>query len=112
MMFETSEDVRKMSLELGGYYFSPDTMRFFDSRLLAGFWPSNEDSSEGFVVVSNKDNGGLHSPPQPREYVVVGVTWMDSGKLDLMSLVTFPTAAKARAEAKRLSEEALGKVKS
>lgn len=111
-MFKTSADVQKMSLELGGYYFSPDTMRFFNSRLLAGFWPSNEDSSEGFVVVSNKDDGGLLYPPQPREYVMVRVTWTDSGKLDLTSLERFPTAAKARAEAKRLSEEALGKVKS
>lgn len=101
----TSADVRRTVDSTGGFYFSPKTMQFFDSRLLEGFWPSNEKRDTGFVVVSNKDR----FDDSPRTYSVVRV-WpytKPSGHkgLDATSVGTFATAREAKANAKRMAEE-------
>lgn len=92
----TSTDVRRMADFTGSYYFSDDTMRWWDSRLLEGFYPVNEERTSGFIVVSNRDRmRGL-----PREYNAVFVTpnTKESGDagLDFETVRTCDTAYQAK----------------
>ena len=110
--FYSAEDVRKAVDDAGGFYFSPNTMRAFNSRLLFDFYPTKADRSAGYVVVSNKDDYGN----QPREYNVVLFTAETyereyDGRMKLRmdddKQATFKSANGAKAEAKRLSKAAL-----
>lgn len=110
--FYLAEDVRKAVDDAGGYYFSADTMRAFNSRLLSDFYPTKADRSAGYVIVSNKDDYGN----QPREYNVVLFTAETyereyDGRMKLRmdddKQATFKSANGAKAEAKRLSKAAL-----
>lgn len=50
----SASDVRETADRLGSPYFSPDTMRFFKSRLLDAFVPITDDGARGVIVVSNR----------------------------------------------------------
>lgn len=110
--FRSAEGVRQAADAAGSYYFSADTMRAFNSRLLSDFYPTKADRSAGYVVVSNRDDYGN----QPREYNVVlftaGTYKRESdGRMKLRMTddkqATFKSASGAKAEAERLSKAAL-----
>ena len=112
--FYSAEDVRKAADDSGSYYFSADTMRAFNSRLLSDFYPTKADRSAGYVIVSNKDD--YYRNPQPREYNVVLFTAETyereyDGRMKLRMTddrqATFKSASGAKAEAERLSKAAL-----
>ena len=66
----SSDDVRRVADYHNNYYFSPATMRCFNSRLLDGFWPTDDTWTQGYVVVSNHPDPDLG----PRTYDVVEFT--------------------------------------
>lgn len=65
----TTAELRKTADDLGSPYFSPDTMRFFNSRLSEQI--KTQDRSSGWFIISNQDMGGYSYDAQPREYRVV-----------------------------------------
>ena len=64
-MIRTAADVRRAADRLGSHYFSPDTMRFFNSRLLNVFRALDDDGTRGLFVTSERFD---HTTP--REYRV------------------------------------------
>ena len=58
----SAADVRDTANALGSYFFTPSTMRFFQSRILRGHWTISDD--RGLFVTSERygDN--------PRHYTV------------------------------------------
>ena len=66
----SSDDVRRVADYHNNFYFSPATMRCFNSRLLDGFWPTDDTWTQGYVVVSNHPDPDLG----PRTYDVVEFT--------------------------------------
>lgn len=64
-MIRTATDVRRAANEAGSPFFSPATMRFFNSRLLNVFRALNDDGTHGLFVTSDRFDGDT-----PREYRV------------------------------------------
>lgn len=64
-MIRTADDVRRAADRLGSHYFSPDTMRCFNSRLLNVFRALDTDGSRGMFVTSER-----FDDTTPREYRV------------------------------------------
>ena len=103
-------DIKKRNKALGHHWFDPDTMRFFDSRLLEGVhpaasnagnrWESREGSQFAFVTSESKEWEG-------RKYTVRILTLAsqrdDRPAVDISSLddaYRLDTAAQARSAAK------------
>lgn len=99
--FNSEQDVRRIADETGSYYFSPDTMRWFNSRLLMGFFPTKEDRTEGLIIVSNRNSYAQ----QPREYNVVhvGQEFDEDGKLRIWfnTIESFYSTGRARTWARK-----------
>ena len=55
------------SIEGGSYFFTPDTMKCFNSKLYGEWFPTNKEQTNGIVVISNRDKYS----GTPREYAVV-----------------------------------------
>ncbi len=64
-MISNASDIRRTADELGSHFFSPDTMRFFNSRLLNIFRPLDETGARGLFVTSDRFDSDT-----PREYRV------------------------------------------
>lgn len=64
-MIRTADDVRRAADNVGSPFFSPDTMRFFNSRLLNIFRALDTDGMHGLFVTSERFD---HTTP--REYRV------------------------------------------
>lgn len=88
----TAADVRTAANRLGSPYFSPDTMRFFNSRLLNVFRALNDDGTRGLFVTSERFD---HTTP--REYRVRLYRFADAGtySFDVDTLGTFATRSQA-----------------
>lgn len=87
-MIRTAADVRRTATDLGNPYFSPDTMRFFNSRLLNTFRPLDETGTHGLFVTSERFD------TEPRDYRVREYRFVD-GRFTVDTLGTFPTRAQA-----------------
>ena len=65
----TADDIRVIADHAGSFFFSPDTMRFFSSRLLSDVWPvesfTAEEGNRYFFVTSER-----HGDDAPRHYAV------------------------------------------
>lgn len=92
----TAQDVRDTADRLGNYFFSPDTMRFFKSRLL-DFHRSLTDDS-GLVITSDVFGD------EPRRYRVrrYEITRDDEGRdsIDFDTVSTHATRHQAISAAK------------
>ena len=64
-MIRNTVDIRRKADELGSPFFSPSTMRFFNSRLLNTFRPLNDDGTRGLFITSDRFDSDT-----PREYNV------------------------------------------
>lgn len=99
----TAKQVRQRNAELGGFYFSPDTMRYFNSILYDLIYHLDETGTTGFIIVSNKkDDEG------PREFNVVhffptvrpdGIEW-----LDLRTRGSYATLEEATRAAEKITD--------
>ena len=96
-VWNTASDVVRTFNNRGNHYFSKDTMRFFNSKVERGFWPTNAAQWAGILIVSNKFED------DPRGYSVV-YAWQDEDKCDIRTQKTYLTLAEARTEAKKLAE--------
>ena len=65
MMIRNASDIRRTADELRSPFFSPSTMRYFNSRLLNTFRPLNDDGTRGLFVTSDRFDSDT-----PREYRV------------------------------------------
>ena len=65
MMIRNAADIRRTADELGSPFFSPQTMRYFNSRLLNTFLPLNNDGTRGLFITSDRFDRDT-----PREYRV------------------------------------------
>ena len=65
MMIRNAADIRRTATDLGNPFFSPDTMRFFNSRLLNIFRALSADGTRGLFVTSDRFDSDT-----PREYRV------------------------------------------
>lgn len=65
----TADDIRAIADHAGSFFFSRDTMRFFNSRVLSDVWPvesfSAEEGNRYFFVTSER-----HGDDAPRHYAV------------------------------------------
>ena len=52
----TVEDMRDTAERAGSFYFSPDTMRFFSSRIMSDIFPTGLE--RGYFVTSERDTAG------------------------------------------------------
>ena len=95
--YKTIQDIRAAHEATGGYFFSPSTMRFFDSRTLSPVFPG------GVFVTSERDRmgpsryGGEYSPAAwggERRYTVR--VCRGNGDIDTVSeFGQFPTRREA-----------------
>jgi hypothetical protein len=109
-----SDDVRAVANGAGSHFFDPDTMQFFESRLLEGVhpaasnavnrWESREGSQFAFVTSESNEWEG-------RKYTVriltLGSQRDDRPAVDISSLDSayrLDTAAQARRAAKSWAE--------
>lgn len=87
-MIRTSADVRRTADTLGSPFFSPDSMRFFNSRMLNVFRALNEDGTHGLFVTSERFDD------DPRDYRVREYRFVcEEFRVD--TLRRFPTRAQA-----------------
>ena len=52
----TVEDMRDTAERAGSFFFSPDTMRFFSSRIMSDIFPTGLE--RGYFVTSERDTAG------------------------------------------------------
>lgn len=99
MMIRNASDIRRTADELGSHFFSPDTMRFFNSRLLNIFRPLDETGAHGLFVTSDR----FDTEPRDyrvREYRIVG------GRFEVDTLECFTTREQADKFVRTYSETA------
>ena len=63
----SAAEFKNASLNGGSFFFTDDTMRFFDSKLYGEWFPTNKEQTSGIVVISNRDRFA----GTPREYAIV-----------------------------------------
>lgn len=85
----TADDVRRTAGHVGSHFFSPDTMRFFRSRLLNVFRALDDDGTRGLFVTSERFD---HTTP--REYRV-RLYRLTPGAFDVDTVGTFATRSQA-----------------
>lgn len=103
----TTSDIRAVADYAGSYFFSPDTMRVFQSRILSGVVAlDGHESKPGarFLFVTSE----RHGDDSPRHYAVrmmtLGTNKRGRGDVDIISVgYNLPTAAQARAQLKKLA---------
>lgn len=65
----TADDIRAIADHAGSFFFSRDTMRFFNSRVLSDVWPVESfvaaEGNRYFFVTSER-----HGDDAPRHYAV------------------------------------------
>lgn len=110
----SSDDVRAVADRSGSHFFDPDTMRFFNSRLLEGVypavsnvgsrWETHEGSQFAFVTSdSNEWEGRKYSV----RILTLGSQRDDRPAVDIVSLDSayrLDTIAQARSAAKEWAE--------
>ena len=99
MMIRNASDIRRTADEMGSHFFSPDTMRFFNSRLLNIFRALNADGTCGLFVTSDRFD------TDPREYRVREYRIVD-GRFEVDTLECFATRPQAETFVRNYSEAA------
>jgi len=103
----STDDIIAIADHAGSHFFSPDTMRFFSSRVLSDVWPvESYATAEGhryFFVTSER-----HGDDAPRHYAVriltLGSKRDNRPAVDIMTVGGYyatARAAKAAAESER-----------
>ena len=107
----TVYDVRHNSNESGGFFFSPGAMRFFDSRLLSGYFkrkPVGDEIEAGYFVTSERyAYSGMPRTYTVREYIRFPRKGEEDG-VDIRTVDEFyqmSTPAAAKRAAKKLAED-------
>ena len=98
-MIRNASDIRRTADELGNPFFSPSTMRYFNSRLLNTFRPLNNDGTRGLFVTSDRFDSDT-----PREYRVRLYHFDTSFEVD--TLDCFTTREQAERFVRNYSETA------
>lgn len=96
----SSDDIRAVADGAGSHFFDPDTMRFFNSRLLSGAWvlDGNEcKPGHRYLFVTSERYGD-----EPRHYTVrimtLGTVRDNRPAVDIDTLsCPYPSAREARA---------------
>ena len=105
----TSEDIRAIADHAGSFYFSPDTMRFFSSRILPDAWQIDGYATapgRRYVFVTSE----RHGDDAPRHYAVRLATLVTArdGRpaIDIDTVGEYhDTAYAAKRAASRLADE-------
>ena len=63
----SAAEFKAVSLDGGSYFFTDDTMKYFNSKLYGEWFPTNKEQTSGIVVISNRDKFA----GTPREYAIV-----------------------------------------
>ena len=103
----TTTDIRTVADYAGSYFFSPDTMRAFSSRVLSGVTALDGNEAKPgarFLFVTSE----RHGDDSPRHYAVRMMTLVTDergrDRVDIISVgYNLPTAAQARAQLKKLA---------
>lgn len=102
----SSEDLRAVVSATGNHFFSPDTMRFFDSRLLDFIVPLHSNAKlrayeavagHGFVFVTSERYRPPFDEPEPRLYTARLLTLEPAGKVCVDTLGEFQEHRTAQA---------------
>lgn len=99
MMIRNASDIERTADELGSPFFSPQTMRYFNSRLLNIFRALNDDGTRGLFVTSERFDSDT-----PREYRVR--LYSVTHRFDVDTLECFATRAQAETFVRNYSEGA------
>ena len=94
----STDDIRAVADHAGSHFFSPDTMRFFQSRILSGVWaPDGHQTVEGrrfFFVTSER-----YGDDAPRHYAVrmmtLGSQRDDRPAVDIVTVGDYHDTARA-----------------
>ena len=70
-MLKTMEELRTANRERGDYYFSPDTMTFFDSRIESPLHKGR------FFVMSNREHPARLALSMPEVLILIGIDPID-----------------------------------
>ena len=98
-MIRNASDIRRTADELRSPFFSPSTMRYFNSRLLNTFRPLNDDGTRGLFITSDRFDRDT-----PREYRVRLYHFDTSFEVD--TLECFATRPQAETFVRNYSEAA------
>lgn len=99
----TVREIRARNAELGHYFFQPESMRFFASRILRDCYPAADGS--GTYFVTSEQFRPVDGAPHARLYTV-RLSRLD-GSIDTVGeFQAFATARAAKAHAKRLASGA------
>ena len=88
----TIASIKRANHEAGQHWFEPDTMRFFNSRILSHTWPA-ADGRAYFITSERRD--GWNEVPRPRRRYTIRVA-MDGGR-DINTVGEFQAYATADA---------------
>ena len=98
-MIRNATDMRRTADELGSPFFSPPTMRYFNSRLLNIFRVLNADGTRGLFVTSDRFDSET-----PREYRVR--LYHVTHRFEVDTLECFATRSQAETFVRNYSETA------
>jgi NADPH-dependent ferric siderophore reductase len=96
MYFTNIYQIKQLARDCGNHFFDPDSMRFFDSRILSRVYGGR------YFVTSEQFHGTTGS--EPRRYTVRIVTY-ENGRFDIDTVGEFQqheTAKQAQRVAERL----------
>ena len=106
----TADDIRAIADHAGSYFFTPETMRFFSSRLLEGIYaPDGYEARPGnrFLFVTSE----RHGDDQPRHYAVrvatLGTQRDDRPAIDISTVGDYHPSARAAHKAAQAESDAL-----
>ena len=104
---ESIDDLKRVAALMGNHFFSPNTMRFFNSRISSRLYPVSV--REGYFVTSERQDMP-YSDPEPRQYTVrhYSITEGDNGyarfTIDTVDeFYALPDSASAHRAAKSLT---------
>ena len=98
MKITSIEQIVRANCDAGGYFFSPDTMRFFASRKLAGVVRIEEENRVLFFTSEKK------CFDDPTRVYSVNVFNPENGNVETYRKSTFSSAYRARKFAKECQE--------
>lgn len=92
------DDIKRRNMRVGNYWFEPDTMRFFSSRVHSTIYIPNDGAGVAYFVTSEK-------PPHARRAYSVRRANVD-GSIDTVGeFCGYRTGRQAHAEAARIAEQ-------
>lgn len=92
--FFSIEDIRNANRDAGFYWFSPDTLRFFRSRILSGVY----SGTGGVFFVSSESRDGAWRTYNVRRFLP------ESGNVESTAFRAYRTAEGAKRAAKRAAK--------